>query len=137
MIWTTILYFSDSCEVDIVGGNLYQKYLNRLLDRRNNNKEPHPELCMDSIDPDLPSCRNIPEGIIMKKSTLEECFTILVSTGVYQPGQDVHKYMEEGKHCRTHRDFPSNPSLKQPSLTCADVEEAIQFIFKREGIAEN
>ncbi len=129
-----MLFFSDTPEVDVVGTNLYQRYLNRLHARRNNQSETTGD-CKDveRVDPELPESRNIPPGAVLRKSTVGECFSVLVCTGVHRPGQQLGEDAAE-KHYKGHRDFPANPSLQKPKKLCTDVEEALQFILDREGV---
>jgi len=125
----------DTPEVDIVGSNLYQRYITRLHKRINgeicngNKDSKHDE----TFDPELPESRNVPAGSSFNSQTVSHSLSVLVCTGVYTPG--VEKDMEgDEKNYHGHRDFPYNAKLYKPTKTCNDVEEAIQYILERESI---
>lgn len=121
----------DTPEVDIVGANLYQRYISRIRQRRINNdgstKDP------DLIDPELPDSRNIPAGANFSKQSIEEALPVLVCTGVYKQGQEQTLEGDE-KNYHGHRDFPYNPNLAKPHKICENVHEAIKYILEREQI---
>jgi HAD superfamily hydrolase (TIGR01456 family) len=125
----------DTPEADIVGSNLYQSYLDRLQMRRNVQNESEDmskeNKYVESMDPELPESRNVPRRTSLHPSTVRECCSILVCTGVYKPSQES-SHSEGEKPYQGHRDFPANPDLQKPVTTKQDVEEAVQYILKRE-----
>jgi HAD superfamily hydrolase (TIGR01456 family) len=133
----------DTPEVDIVGANLYQRYLTRLHKRQ----DGHAKICPTSEengllpakencewDPELPGSRNAPSGSHFNQQTVSQSLGVLVCTGVYQPGVEKDTEGDE-KNYHGHRDFPYNAKLYQPTRIATDVEEAVRYILEREGVA--
>ena len=125
--------------MDIVGSNLYQRYVNRLITRNNNNEaDPSDKEAKlaELIDPQLPGSRNIPTSAVFSKQTVEEVTSVLVCTGVYKPGVNPEPGKEEGdeKNYHGHRDFPKITELYRPTTTVDDVSAAIDYILDREQI---
>lgn len=125
----------DTPEVDIVGTNLYQRYVTRLHKRIdgeicNGNKDSKND---EAYDSELPESRNVPTGTTFNAQAVTQSMGVLVCTGVYKPG--VEKDMEgDEKNYHGHRDFPYNAKLYKPTKTVEDVYEAIQYILEKEGI---
>jgi HAD superfamily hydrolase (TIGR01456 family) len=127
----------DCLDSDIVGCNLYQRYLDRKQ-RRNSNIESEWEesSSKDEFDSALPESRNIPEGTKITKQTVESCMGILVCTGVYKPETCPEPGTDDGEEKYPgHRDFSKNMELYKPEVILSDCEAAIEFIFEREGMA--
>jgi len=124
----------DTPEVDIVGANLYQRYIDRLHKRRNNIDDEETQKNPELIDPELPQSRNIPPGTDFLPQTVTECQGVLVETGVYKPGQSPEKGSTE-KNYRGHRDFPYINELYKPAVIVDDVLKAIEYILDREQIS--
>lgn len=127
---------SDCLDSDIVGSNLYQRYIDRLINRRNNNiyaSEPHKKEA-ELIDPELPQSRNVPDGAAITKQSVTQCMGILVCTGVYKPDTCPEPGTDDGneKNYPGHRDFAKITELYKPERTLRDVEAAIDFIFEQE-----
>ena len=127
----------DTPEVDIVGTNLYQRYVHRLMSRRNqmiadNNNSSKKEDDAE-YDPELPESRNCPPGTPFIKQSVEEAVPVLVCTGVYKKGSEPEGEGDE-KNYHGHRDFPYQPALYKPAVTVDDVLGAITWIFQREGM---
>ena len=135
----TMYLIGDTPESDIVGSNLYQRYVDRLITRRNNNDldtlDKDAKLA-ELIDPELPESRNVPTSAKFLKQTVEDVISILVCTGVYKPGISPEPGKEEvdEKCYHGHRDFPQITELYKPRKTCDNVEKAIDFILEREQI---
>ena len=128
----------DCLDSDIVGCNLYQQYINRLLKRRNNNIDDQGDQknASDSYDPSLQESRNIPTGTNITEQTVNTCMGILVCTGVYKPETCPEPGTDEGEEKYPgHRDFDRNMELYKPEVTLNDVNDAIDFIFEQEGMA--
>ena len=135
-LWFLFLY-RDCLDSDIVGCNLYQRYLDRKQ-RRNSNIESEWEesSSKDEFDSALPESRNIPEGTKITKQTVESCMGILVCTGVYKPETCPEPGTDDGEEKYPgHRDFSKNMELYKPEVILSDCEAAIEFIFEREGMA--
>eukprot|EP00914_Ancora_sagittata_P024176 GHVO01048127.1.p1 GENE.GHVO01048127.1~~GHVO01048127.1.p1 ORF type:complete len:142 (-),score=30.61 GHVO01048127.1:349-774(-) len=131
----------DTPEVDIVGSNLYQRYIDRLHERNssnnNNNQvdESDKENKVAIIDSDLPQSRNIPRGTNLVKQSVEKIIPILVCTGVYKPGvspEPGSDEEEEKQFYHGHRDFPKINELYKPSKTYDNVDLAIDYILQAE-----
>ena len=129
---------SDTPDSDIVGGNLYQRYVDRRQRYRNNNdgggsdvndNVKHNEL----YDHELPESRNIPVCAELSTQTVTEVETILVCTGVYKPGMTVAREDDGEKHYHGHRDFEHNPELYKPTKVCLDACEAVEYILEKEN----
>ena len=120
--------------MDIVGANLYQRYIDRLHTRLSNNEIDN-DTAKDAglVDPELPSSRNIPADASLSKQTVEEIEGVLVCTGVFKPDRERNESDE--KHYHGHRDFPPNSELYKPSKTTSDVETAIEYILQKEGVS--
>ena len=79
----------DCPDVDIVGSNLYQHYIDRLISRMNLTQETDKESRLaELIDPDLPMSRNVPPSAHFYPQTVVHMKSILVCTGVYKPDVD-------------------------------------------------
>eukprot|EP00914_Ancora_sagittata_P000583 GHVO01001515.1.p2 GENE.GHVO01001515.1~~GHVO01001515.1.p2 ORF type:complete len:137 (+),score=21.24 GHVO01001515.1:833-1243(+) len=126
----------DSLDSDIVGCNLYQKYIDRIVKRRNNNIDDHSEQknSDDSYNPSLQESRNIPIGTTVTEQTVSTCMGILVCTGVYKPETCPEPGTDGGEEKYPgHRDFDRNMELYKPEVTLNDVDNAIDYIFEQEG----
>jgi hypothetical protein len=86
----------DTPDSDIVGSNLYQRHVDRLVARRrhnasimdNNVEKSIKELSIAASaeqDPDLPPSRNVPTDACFHRQTVETVESLLVLTGVYRP----------------------------------------------------
>ena len=134
-------HFSDTPDVDIVGANLYNRYIQTDLIKTNNlqlSEEDKKKHMGDIISSDIPACRNTPLGADFLPQTVEESFGVLVCTGCYKPdavagGRGGKESDGDNKTYHGHRDFAYNSSLCRPVATVDDVEKAIEFILKREN----
>lgn len=124
----------DTPEVDIVGGNLYQRYIRRLHTRRSNMESNKEREDMGEMDPELPQSRNMPHGTNLSKQTVSSIESILVTTGVYKPGQSPEKEGDE-KNYHGHRDFPRITELYKPSILVDTVADAIDYILEKENFS--
>ena len=59
MTSNTLVFHRDTPESDIVGINLYQRFVDRLRKRQNNNEDFGGKKA-DLFDPELPQSRNMP-----------------------------------------------------------------------------
>lgn len=119
-----LYFFGDNPHVDIVGANLYDRYIKRKDSNAN------------SVD--LPASRLIPTSEEMSKQTAEECLSLLVGTGVYKyvPEETTASCSESTKTdvYHGHRDVAHEPELTKPYKFVPDVNEGIRYIFRKEGI---
>lgn len=129
----TMYLVGDTPEVDIAGCNLYQKYIDRLRQRRHD-KTGSGEVPPKADNP-LPGCRNVPEDATFHPQTVDRVVPLLVCTGVYRPEleQDNGKEEQDGKYHHGHRDFPKSAELDKPAKICLDVEGAIDYILEIEN----
>lgn len=140
--------------MDVVGTNLYQRYVDRLHKRLNNQMDVNLELDLVddadnagdvsqgqgrghlkralSYDTELPQSRNVPLSAALQPQTIGQAQAVLVCTGVYRPTTDNDSTMtlseDDEKHYQGHRDFPNNPALYKPSRIVSDVFEAVSLI---------
>lgn len=107
-----VFHFRDTPEADVVGCNLYQRYIDK-------------ESLSDN--------RKIPDTTKLKKQTVKEVLSILVCTGIYRPGiwpepdsdDDGDEESTEGRE-----DFPRDIQLYTPTKVVNDVEDAVKYILK-------
>jgi HAD superfamily hydrolase (TIGR01456 family) len=125
----TMYLIGDNPMSDIVGSNLYQRYIDRMRNRRRRISIATAQ--QERGDPDLPESRNIPPGTDFLPQTVETMESILVCTGVYNKGDDPEG---DGKWHHGHRDFPKNTELHVPTFICDDADEAIDYILLNEDI---
>ncbi|ELU03152.1 hypothetical protein CAPTEDRAFT_223024 [Capitella teleta] len=128
----------DCLDSDIVGCNLYQRHLDRMIKRKNNNIDDESlKQFNESYDEALQESRNIPEGTKIYEQTVNTCMGILVCTGVYKPETCPEPGTDDGDEERYsgHRDFSRNMELYKPEVILNDVDCAIDFIFDQEGMA--
>lgn len=123
------LYFvGDNPNVDIVGANLYDRYLKRAQQNRDNGN-----MCEDDHSDHLPISRSIPKGVNLYQQTVRSMESLLVGTGVYKheetnapgsPSDDVY---------HGHRDIMHEPELAKPSRFVPDVCHGIEHILRQEN----
>jgi HAD superfamily hydrolase (TIGR01456 family) len=137
----TMYLIGDAPDVDIVGSNLYQRYIDRLRRRRRQMQatwsvEPDSReaRAIENIDTELPPSRNVPVTAHFHQQTVETVEGILVCTGIYSPGGPAPEEDVEGgeKIDHGHRDFPKNNELRKPIIICDDVNTSIDYILEKE-----
>ena len=127
----------DNPNVDIVGANLYDRYVKKLLPCTNHDSRNNNSVSLVSREPlDLPLSREIPLGLDLHGQTVEECFSLLVGTGVYEHGTEIIGTGTDDQPAiyHGHRDIAYEPHLTIPHKYVHDVNEGIQYIFNREAI---
>ena len=100
--------FGDNPLSDIYGANLFTKTLAKAREDGNT------------------SVTNV--------ASLQECISILVGTGVWNPNDPEPDSVEVDYG---HRDLPFNPNLCKASVITDDVLSGIKYVFKNENISEN
>ena len=102
------LYFvGDNPNVDIVGANLYDRYLTRAwLNKDNGNSDSDPECT-------LPLSRSIPSNVKLNEQTVRSMESVLVGTGVFNPNKETGHEEDDVYH--GHRDILHEPELAKPS----------------------
>lgn len=129
------MYFiGDTPEVDIVGSNLYQRFIDRLHTRLRSRRGSYDAKVVDRlIDPSLSDSRNVPHGASLLPQTIEEVRSLLVCTGVYRP--DLITIPDDyEKNFQGHRDFPNKAELYRPTRIVQDAGEAIDWILDCEQL---
>ena len=117
-----LFLYSDNPNVDIVGANLYDRYLKKMWTNVENGNE-------DSSD--LPSCRTIPTSVSLRRQSVRSMESVLVGTGVFCPEKEKNKSEEDDVY-HGHRDILHEPELAKPSRFVPDVCHGIQYILKQE-----
>ncbi|KAL8587131.1 hypothetical protein ACOMHN_026099 [Nucella lapillus] len=143
-----LYFFGDNPHVDIVGANLYDRFIKQQSAHSNNNNGNDMEnnssnnsddasstTSTDSTTfPTLPSSRVIPTMVPLNEQTVEHCLSLLVGTGVYKHGTEVNRKGADGKFIyHGHRDIAHEPQLTKPHKYVPNVEEGIDYIFARES----
>lgn len=147
-----LYFFGDNPHVDIMGANLYDRYIKRNSiqvgnsetmstssdsghsDDGNNGNPPTPTPTIETF-PEVPSSRVIPSNAELHDQTVEHCLSMLVGTGVYKPGTEVNKTGKNGEIIyHGHRDIAHEPHLTTPHKFVHDVHQGIDYIFEREAM---
>lgn len=103
-------FYSDNINTDIFGANLYDKYLSRYESGEGTKSRSLEKLLGQNIT----------------SPRTKACISILVETGVHQPGT---KFIPD----HSPRDFlPVEDSLCKPAFVVKDVGQAINLAFKEE-----
>ena len=148
-VYSSLCFGSDTPEVDIVGTNLYQRYVDRISATTNQIDNSGDQEDKDEDrrqDVELPACRNVPPSAGFHQQTVNTVVPILVRTGVYRgpPASDSkdrspsvsssssEEEEDDELDFHGHRDFPNNAELRKPQRICDDVATAIDYILNRE-----
>ena len=124
--------------MDIYGCNLYQRYLRKRQVRHVKriskvkaglSSEDRLHLMTDEDDADIDETL---DGSDDDYIGLEDASSVLVCTGVYNGSRD---YQQPGLLNHNHRDFIMDPELRRPTMVAGNVLEAVQAIFRREGLS--
>ncbi|XP_059139166.1 haloacid dehalogenase-like hydrolase domain-containing 5 [Physella acuta] len=118
-----LYFFGDNPNVDIVGANLYDRFIKRKDSNAN------------AVD--VPVSRLIPQSDELHKQTVEDCFSMLVGTGVYKHTADEETTVKSTDVYHGHRDIAHEPELSKPHKFVHDVNDGIDYIFRKEGIEVN
>lgn len=130
-----LYFFGDNPHVDIVGANLYDRYIKQNALNLANGNESDGSTSSTSSSSSLPSSRIIPSGSELNEQTVEHCYSMLVGTGVYKAGTEMNKKGPDGKIIyHGHRDIAHEPHLTQPHKFVHDVHDGINYIFEREAL---
>ena len=146
--------FSDNPDVDIYGANLYNRYVKKRKDKMREKKKTLAQK-QSSTTP----IAYMQDGSISEIAEEEEegeltfgdgttgeidnggqiglrhCRSVLVCTGVYSSARDYSQNSANVLLNHNHRDFIMDPELKKPTMMAQNVYDAIQLIFKSEGIS--
>uniref|UniRef100_A0A0B7B3I6 Haloacid dehalogenase-like hydrolase domain-containing 5 n=1 Tax=Arion vulgaris TaxID=1028688 RepID=A0A0B7B3I6_9EUPU len=116
-----LYFFGDNPHVDIVGANLYNRYIKQKDANAN------------AVD--VPGSRIIPDSAELSEQTVENCHSMLVGTGVYKHNPSDGMVV----NCNTdvyhgHRDIAHEPELSRPHRYVHDVYDGIEYILRKEAI---
>ncbi|XP_021370280.1 haloacid dehalogenase-like hydrolase domain-containing 5 isoform X1 [Mizuhopecten yessoensis] len=115
------LYFiGDNPQVDIVGANLYDRFL-----KQNKNGNGH-------IHKPLPRSRSIPCSEHLMEQTVLAMESLLVGTGVYNAEKESKKTDNDDVY-HGHRDIMHEPDLARPTRYVKDVYHGLQHILEQEN----
>lgn len=123
-----IFYSRDNPNVDIVGANLYDRYLKRSWQNRDNGNMDE-----SSHNDTLPVSRSIPKGVNLYEQTVRSMESLLVGTGVFKPEETSTGSSPSDDVYHGHRDIMNEPELAKPSRFVPDVYHGIQHILKQEN----
>ncbi|XP_069141469.1 haloacid dehalogenase-like hydrolase domain-containing 5 isoform X2 [Argopecten irradians] len=115
------LYFiGDNPHVDIVGANLYDRFLKQSQQGNGHIHKP------------LPRSRSIPCGGQLMEQTVEAMESLLVGTGVYNEEKEAQK-TDNSDVYHGHRDIMHEPELAKPTHFVKDVLHGLQHILQQEN----
>lgn len=119
---------SDNPHVDIVGANLYDRYIKQNALNLANGNESDGSTSSNSSSSSLPSSRIIPSGSVLHEQTVEHCYSMLVGTGVYKAGTEMNKKGPDGKVCVTSTVAACGGLFKLPCISsCESVDTATLY----------
>ena len=124
------MFYRDNPNVDIVGANLYDRYLKRAQQNRDNGNA-----CEDNHSDHLPLSRSIPKGVSLCEQTVRSMESLLVGTGVFKPEEKNSPDSPKDDVYHGHRDIMHEPELAKPSRFVPDVCHGIQHILKQENFS--
>ena len=110
--------------MDIVGANLYDRFLKKVWTNRDNGNE-------DGVC-DLPHSRSIPANMSLRRQSVKSIESVLVGTGVYNLEKEKQKSSTEEDVYHGHRDIVHEPELAKPSRFVHDVYYGIKHILEQE-----
>lgn len=121
---------------DIYGANLYNRYLEERVARKNPKTVAKMVAATGSTTamPQEEEIDNTWESELAPPSATS-CKSVLVCTGVYNPNTEVPP---DANHCiketvfHGHRDFRFDPALVEPVHIVQDVAGAVDLIFEQE-----
>uniref|UniRef100_I3KKL5 Zgc:77375 n=1 Tax=Oreochromis niloticus TaxID=8128 RepID=I3KKL5_ORENI len=133
---TSLYAIGDNLMTDIYGANLYNRYLEERVARKN----PKAVAKMVAATGSTTAVNREEEIDSLWESELAlpsatSCKSVLVCTGVYNPNAEVPS---DANHCiketvfHGHRDFIFDPGLVEPGHIVQDVAEAVDLIFEQE-----
>ncbi|XP_037334210.2 haloacid dehalogenase-like hydrolase domain-containing 5 [Pungitius pungitius] len=137
---TSLYAIGDNLMTDIYGANLYNRYLEERVARKNPKAVAQmasaagPGAAVPRGNEEEEGGNNLWESELALPSATS-CKSVLVCTGVYNPNVEVPP---DASHCiketvfHGHRDFRFDPALVEPDHIVQDVAEAVERIFEQE-----
>ena len=120
-----LFVFRDNPNTDIIGANLYDRYLKKMWNNKDTGSDEETE---------LPQSRVIPKDTHLRRQSVRSVESVLVGTGVYSPESEENK---DDEVYHGHRDIVFEPELAKPSIFVPDVYHGIQHILEHEGFKVN
>jgi hypothetical protein len=107
---------SDNAEVDVLGANLYQRFIAGAA---------------------VPASRIMPDDARLLPQTVTSVIPILVMTGVHSSYSSQSRGTPAVQnHCQSHRDFMNSAEeLFHPAVKVDNVYDAVQYIIEQEAVA--
>ena len=134
------LYDRDNPDADIYGANNYNRYLQYQMESKTRRQlRQHGGSSEPAAEP-LSRGSYLPDDDLHNTTTdagVERVFSILVETGVYSRSRTFDENTANANRMlldHNHRDFILDPELLRPTLTVPNVLEAIEAVYKMEGI---
>ena len=78
----------------------------------------------------LAEAREVGNSSVTNVASLQECISVLVGTGVWNPTDPEPESVEVDYG---HRDLPFKPALCKANVIKADVLEAMKYVLENEG----
>uniref|UniRef100_A0A668A1R7 Zgc:77375 n=1 Tax=Myripristis murdjan TaxID=586833 RepID=A0A668A1R7_9TELE len=133
---TSLYAIGDNLMTDIYGANLYNRYLEERVTRKNPKTVAKMVAATGSTTamPQEEEIDNTWESELAPPSATS-CKSVLVCTGVYNPNTEVPS---DANHCiketvfHGHRDFRFDPALVEPVHIVQDVAGAVDLILEQE-----
>ncbi|XP_038137739.1 haloacid dehalogenase-like hydrolase domain-containing 5 [Cyprinodon tularosa] len=134
---TSLYAIGDNLMTDIYGANLYNRFLEERVARKNP-KAVAKVAAATGSSAAMPGGEEEIDSMWENELALPSatsCKSVLVCTGVYNPNAEVPS---DASHCiketvfHGHRDFRFDPALVEPDHIVQDVEEAVELIFQQE-----
>ena len=110
----------DNAEDDILGANLYHRYLSGVA---------------------VPQPRRLPSDAVLLPQTVSHVESVLVSTGVHSSNvinskSSSHDAVDDCRQlstCHCHRDFADvGPELLSPTVSVSNVKHAVEYILQQQ-----
>merc|ERR1711862_51783 len=135
-----IYFVGDNPNVDIMGANMYNRYLKAKHSRRQS----------QAGNLRLPAARALHFNETLTEQTATTMYSLLVGTGVFNPNSITEETTttttttttnanlntatpNPGTPYHGHRDIENRPALTKPTKYCPDVYHADKFMFQQEG----
>lgn len=113
--------FSDNPESDILGANLFDRYLHDPSSAQHKLDDLDMSCFEDNSDAEHRSVHHV-----------QQCLSVLVETGVYSAGCRMNGIVAPVTALYQHLDECLHSSLRLPSFVEADFHSAVRMVLNRE-----
>jgi hypothetical protein len=120
-MWIICIHISDNPESDILGANLFDRYLQDPTNARCKFDDVNMSIFEDNTDSEHQTVNNV-----------SRCLSILVETGVYSAQCRMNGIVAPVSMFYEHLDTGLHMALRQPTFVESDLYSAVQMVFKRE-----